>query len=622
MKRLLLALLLIAPAAEAASPCIFSGTYVRCLAKDGILLDKQKELRFEDATGPNYVALKAPAAVTTPLTWILPPADGVAGEALTTDGAGNLVWAAAGGFDPAADYTLTGEWDFQEQIGGIRHLSIENSTGNIFMRNADDLIDFAHFGNDYSIYIGSDGTAATGSSVDIHNPTFTFNNTLDRSLRFIAGSYTGLASISIPGANTYSFPNLTSTVAGLEVNQTFTGQSIFQQFALKNPSMPYKSVFDMSLLTTVDRVVSFPDIDGYVLMAEGLGPAITWLSSTPGLLNRATFTGADAYELVRINAAGTGLQSVPLTVGTTGSDVNISTSSTTHVINVPDAGASARGVVTTGTQTFAGNKTFNGTTSLGITQLRNGAFYGYLNLTGITATRGYVFPDADGNIALVPSAGYVTSDGTALSQQAYTGNGNKVAGVNSAANGAEYKTIAVGTSGTDVAVAHAAGSITINVPDAGASARGVVTTGTQTIAGDKTFTGTTTIAVPVGGTGGNVNSGVGTCAYSTGVNVNATASPSCMYFRVGNNIHVSGVVDIQTSAASTASEAELNLPVGSNLDSEDDLQGVASHGQASTPYASARVRANPTGDRAVIVWYSGGDTASRQMSYTYTYKVQ
>lgn len=45
--------------------------------------------------------------------------------------------------------------------------------------------------------------------------------------------------------------------------------------------------------------------------------------------------------------------------GTTGTDFNISSSSSTHTFNIPDAGTSARGVVTTSSQTFAGVKTFN-----------------------------------------------------------------------------------------------------------------------------------------------------------------------------------------------------------------------------------------------------------------------
>jgi hypothetical protein len=46
--------------------------------------------------------------------------------------------------------------------------------------------------------------------------------------------------------------------------------------------------------------------------------------------------------------------------GTSGTDFSISSSGTTHTFNIPNASGTARGVVSTGTQTFAGNKTFTG----------------------------------------------------------------------------------------------------------------------------------------------------------------------------------------------------------------------------------------------------------------------
>lgn len=52
-------------------------------------------------------------------------------------------------------------------------------------------------------------------------------------------------------------------------------------------------------------------------------------------------------------------------VGTTGTDFAISSSGTIHTFNLPDASASARGLVTTGTQTFAGAKTFSSTLNVG-----------------------------------------------------------------------------------------------------------------------------------------------------------------------------------------------------------------------------------------------------------------
>lgn len=53
---------------------------------------------YEDSdNGTNYVSLKAPDSISANVTWTLPAADGNAGEALKTDGAGGLSWGPAGG---------------------------------------------------------------------------------------------------------------------------------------------------------------------------------------------------------------------------------------------------------------------------------------------------------------------------------------------------------------------------------------------------------------------------------------------------------------------------------------------------------------------------------------------
>jgi len=53
-------------------------------------------VRFEDNTGGQYVGLKAPATVSSNVTFTLPGADGSSGQAIVTDGSGNLSFGTAG----------------------------------------------------------------------------------------------------------------------------------------------------------------------------------------------------------------------------------------------------------------------------------------------------------------------------------------------------------------------------------------------------------------------------------------------------------------------------------------------------------------------------------------------
>ncbi len=56
----------------------------------GVNLVNRNEVRFEDASGGQYVGLRAAATVGSSFTLNLPTADGSSGNGLKTDGAGNL----------------------------------------------------------------------------------------------------------------------------------------------------------------------------------------------------------------------------------------------------------------------------------------------------------------------------------------------------------------------------------------------------------------------------------------------------------------------------------------------------------------------------------------------------
>jgi hypothetical protein len=216
-----------------------------------------------------------------------------------------------------------------------------------------------------------------------------------------------------------------------------------------------------------------------------------------------------ANKLVAVNGTATGLEFITAVTGgtvtsVTGTSNRITITGTPTVAPVVDIAATYVGqasITTLGTITTG---SWNGTSiSTGFTDAKVVSISGVTNRTTISGTT--TGPIVDISATYVGQASItilgtvatgvwnattigVTKGGTGLTS---IGTANQVLGVNSGATGLEYKTITTGTTAVsnNVGITHAANSLVLQIPDASAVVRGVVTTATQTFAGSKTFTG-------------------------------------------------------------------------------------------------------------------------------------
>jgi hypothetical protein len=115
-----------------------------------ITLNAQSDVRFADSDSSNYVALQAPATISSNYTLTLPAADGTANQALKTDGSGAL------GF---ADYILASETtNGQSVTGGVRGSITTLNDGTTITPDFDD-------NNNFKVTLGGNRTLANPDNI-------------------------------------------------------------------------------------------------------------------------------------------------------------------------------------------------------------------------------------------------------------------------------------------------------------------------------------------------------------------------------------------------------------------------------------------------------------------------
>jgi hypothetical protein len=164
--------------------------------------------------------------------------------------------------------------------------------------------------------------------------------------------------------------NLTGTASGLTAgtvttNANLTGDvtSSGNSTTIASGAVSLAKMADMATASLIYRKTSgsgAPEVQTLATLKTDLG--LTGTNSGDQDLSSYLTSATAASTYVPLTRT---LNSLDLSAnqtfatGTSGTDFAISSSSTTHTFNIPDAGASARGLVTTGTQTFAGAKTFD-----------------------------------------------------------------------------------------------------------------------------------------------------------------------------------------------------------------------------------------------------------------------
>jgi hypothetical protein len=167
-------------------------------------------------------------------------------------------------------------------------------------------------------------------------------------------------------------------------------------------------------------------------------------------------------------------QSQYLTTGTSGTDFNIVSSGDTHTFNIPSASLLNRGLVTTGSQTFAGAKTFQNNLNINGQLFIFGAT-GYGG--GVSYRQGNILATSDGSTTLeFPDESSI---------KYYVGQGSNT-----------YKNFIF-----DVANITTGATRTYNLPDITGTL--ALLEGTQTFSGDKLFNGSVDFNNSV-----NINSGL------------------------------------------------------------------------------------------------------------------
>lgn len=204
----------------------------------------QGDIRLQDTTGGQYVALQAPGTVATSYTLTLPVDDGTTGQALITDGSGVLSWSTPAVGDVAGPVSSTDNaiarfdsttgkllqnsaatvddtGNISDQLGNVRDIPKSGSAKTTsYTLVAGDAGQFIEIGTSGSVTI-PDATLSAGDAVTLFNNT-SGNITVTCSITtaYIAGTDTDKATVTLATRGVATILFVSGTVCVINGNVT------------------------------------------------------------------------------------------------------------------------------------------------------------------------------------------------------------------------------------------------------------------------------------------------------------------------------------------------------------------------------------------------------------------
>ena len=257
-------------------------TVVGTLAAKGTSASGADLKLYEDTdNGTNYVGFMAPASIASNVQWTLPSADGTANQVLSTNGSGVLSWASGGNVSTSANNAFTGANTFY------------NATGQTF------------------------GTATSSEDGIV-----------------IAGRAGGSSSYRVtltPGtltaSRTATFPDATTTIAGLSVAQTFTGTQTFSGSSsalamVLNDAAEVATVSATAATGTINYDITTQSVLYYTSNASA-NWTVNFRASSGTSLNTALATGQSATVAFLVTQGSTAYYNNSIQIDGTTSGVTV-----------------------------------------------------------------------------------------------------------------------------------------------------------------------------------------------------------------------------------------------------------------------------------------------------------